>query len=526
MASSPDPNSSSSNAPGCDPYAQAVNDGQATVALASSFWSFAQPLTQAVTKTVSARQANMQERVRLKQSLGPWYEVLKDPGSGLLCKQPVLKTEAFCAYMEEKDGVFCPRPPCEVTEGWAVFLFALGIEPSTCVKSIERGKIINESVVSSVPTRTRSTDPKVTLQMSGEVFCHISNLFGLEDGWHKTPAWGTRTEFGDLVWMLLSPNQFEIEFHQANTDAVSKPRQPFGRLWSCMEENTIITMYLLAIRGPSGCSDSTFAWPEPRSPLNTRLAALRSHITRIESWHHRHFERSTERVVVLSDKWLEQASRVARRATTQGGEDSSLLEDCLENLNMVKGVDVESIHNTAQRIKGGFMFRNDKYIAAMYNVWEDELSSDLYWDIPSTTSRSPESLARDIIASTLDSYSTTEDPWKKQLFDMREDLKWLLSSEHTVYLNVDVINFIGPKTMPGSQMWNSTVLLHEHRGYSASTSSQVQSNMPLSLTSETMTDLTPVFWTTRRDRANREWSRALSWLPRSATCELCLTTLC
>ena len=116
MASSPGSSTPSNNAPDPDSYAQAVNDGQASVALAGSFWSFAQPITKSVKESWATRQAHIQERARLQESLGPWYEILKHSGSGLLCKQPVLNADAFRAYMEEKDGVFRVHPPCRVTE--------------------------------------------------------------------------------------------------------------------------------------------------------------------------------------------------------------------------------------------------------------------------------------------------------------------------------------------------------------------------------------------------------------------------
>jgi len=486
MASSPDPNSSSCNAAASDPYAQVVNDGQATVALASSFWSFAQPLTQAVTKTVSARQANMQERVRLKRSLGPWYEILKDPESGLLCKQPVVKVDAFRAYMEEKDGIFRPQMPCQVIEGWAVFLHALGIEPATCVKYRLDGETVEESVVSWVPTE--STTSKVGLQMTGEVFCHVLNLFSLAGAQYTSSDSKSLTDFGTFWWKGNSLDPVEVLFRQSDTDSVNRSRKPFGNVGKLMDTGTIISMYFEAIHGDSGCSNGTLAFPEPKTDLGIRLATLLRHIMRIETWAEE-WKRENPRIdnnaaaigikssppgplsistgnsphqrprrsaLILSNKWLQNANRVVRRVTTQGGKDSSFLDDCcLRILNMKVGLRIEFVRDAIQIIKDGFMFDDNEYSVKrkakelQVNRSIEAVEIDL----------SPKQLACDVIKGTLNAYATSQQSWKKQLYDAQDDVECLLESGHTIQLDPDLICFIGSETMPCSDLWNSKVLL-------------------------------------------------------------------
>jgi len=245
MASSPDPNSPSSNASGSDPYAQVVNDGQATVALATSVWGFLQPMQQAVTRSITARNKDDHEKARLKQSLGPWYDIVADPKSGQLCRRPVVKAEAFRAYMEEKDGFFQPQQACQVTQGWAVFLYALGIEPQTTATHREHGTTREEKIVSWVPFPPGVTTSSVDLQLPGEVFCHVINMFGVPattlkrvyrkpDGHlvnhDSTPSRSASTALGHFSWDLQDEGMIKVRFAQNDDDCISSTRMPFGPL--------------------------------------------------------------------------------------------------------------------------------------------------------------------------------------------------------------------------------------------------------------------------------------------------------
>jgi len=229
------------------------------------------------------------------------------------------------------------------------------------------------------------------------------------------------------------------------------------------------------------------AWPDPLSPLDVRLATLRSNIMRLQEWKFRHDETyfikkdeydiaysswkpgqprpipprepESSRALIVSTKWLEEASRVARRATTQGGDDRALLEDCLDTLSQINEQQTKErgfgppsffVNYSRSYIHRGFMFGDQSYIAgAVSEIHETELSSEARIS----------AWVGEAIHQTLQGYINTTDDWKKQLYASRIDMEWLLRSKHTLLFDSNVVRLINKEFMPGSDLWNSKVSL-------------------------------------------------------------------
>jgi len=393
--------------------------------------------------------------------------------------------------MEEKDGIFCPQSPCRVTEGWAVFLYALGIEPDTNASYRERGKTFNEKVVSFVPLQSGVTLSSVSLQIPGEVFCHVINLFGEPEDHlarhHGRFLGSASTEFGHFSWNHHDEGTINVQFTQNDDESIGRTRMPFGPLSDLIDKDSIISIisrYQLALFDPIGCSDGTMAWPDATSPLPVRLAALRTNIERLQRWKRRHdetyhnkweeyheahfswetghpqplppMEQQSEdsRALIFSARWLEEASRVARRATTRGGDDRNLLEDCLSTLKVLSAenpLDLR-IFSRMEKVTKGFMFRKDRFDVMEGPKTQAHRHTDF-------SPQMPDVVPGAAIHRTLQGFENTTDEWQKQLYQARVDLEWLLSLTHTIQFDSDVVRFIGTGTMPWSKLWQSKVLL-------------------------------------------------------------------
>jgi len=298
------------------------------------------------------------------------------------------------------------------------------------------------------------------------------------------------TAFGQLSWGRVEGGTINVQFFQNDAESLERTRMPFGELSYLIDKGTIISRYQVTLFEASGCSDGTLAWPDAQSPLVVRIAALRLNIARLQAWKHRHDESYFQkeqaynkaqllwepghprpvrpqqskdgRALILSAKWLEEASRVARRATTGGGDDRALLEDCLDTLRIQNPLlSDEALDKAIQAITHGFMFREHSYIAKRARN-RDEPAVTTRSNVRRNRVYDPEvvkNAVEDAFEKTLQGYANTRNEWKKELYDARVDLKWLLRSEHTITFDSDVVRFIHSETMPGSDLWKSTVFL-------------------------------------------------------------------
>jgi len=390
--------------------------------------------------------------------------------------------------MDEKDGVFRPQSPCRVTEGWAVFLYALSIEPDTKASYWERAEKLTEPVISSVALPSGvSPSSSVSLQIPGEVFCHVINLFSeSEKIFEDDVSESLHVAFGTFSWEVPGKDTKAVDVQFAPDDdvTISRTRMPFPRLYHLMAEHTIITRYRRVFDEMLGCSDHTLAWPDPKSPLRVRLAALRANFERVQNWGYRHDETylkqrreydawrpgqprpssprgpsEDSRALIFSPRWLAQANRIAARATTCGGADNTFLKDCVRTLRKTKQRgDVVDVEEAKEIIREGFMFRkkdgSDRYYAVQRpkEYGSEAMTSD---EMPGSTTEA----AKEAIDMTLEGYINAAEDWKKQLYEARDDVSWLVHFKHTLWYDSDVVHYIKSKTFAGSRLWTIDVML-------------------------------------------------------------------
>jgi len=399
--------------------------------------------------------------------------------------------------MEEKDGVFRVHPPCRVTERWAVFLYALGIEPDTNATYQKDGKTFTETIVSPSSLEPGVISSSVNLEIPGEVFCHVINLFGEpedraahSDARYDPDMVSYNTAFGLFSWSRRDKKTINVKFSKKDDVSIDRTRTPFGPLPDLIDKGSIVSIiprYQIALSEAFRCSDGTMVWPDSDSPLEARLAALHINLERLESWRIRHdetyyqklkeyyarlrqkpdtpghpllslpTEQSEEsRALIFSADWVEEASRVARRATTQRGRDRAFLEDCLATLRQIKvhtaSVDVD---RATQLISQKFFFENDAFFA-MARPKPGRGPPMRSEEMPNVTAKA----ADDAIYETIEGYTNTPDPWKKQLYDARVHLKWLLLERRpNLTYNPDVVRYISSEACVGSDLWKSTVIM-------------------------------------------------------------------
>jgi hypothetical protein len=281
---------SSSQGASSDVYAQSIANGQATVSLFSSIAQFGQPLAQAFMKDRADRKVGMETKRRLKKYMGVWYDQLMDDDK--LERRPVMKSAAFREWMLVNDGAFKPVGVCTATASWAVLLYALGIDPTTQVTYIHKGRKFTESVVSYTPIALKSRSlftgigrrpaPDVSntgfLEIPGEIVCHIINLF-CEAQWgfeHKSDS-QKRDIYTDFGCLTLTPpvktsERASLNFQQADIESVSRIRQPLSfpgdtSDWSSdgpgdlLEHGTRMILYLQTLDTSYGTSHGALVWP-------------------------------------------------------------------------------------------------------------------------------------------------------------------------------------------------------------------------------------------------------------------------
>ncbi|KAK5457197.1 hypothetical protein LTS15_004978 [Exophiala xenobiotica] len=260
----------------------------------------------------------------LKESLGEWVTEAYDAQKRLMI--PVLRKEAFVKHLLDTDGRITPSVPCTATAPWAHFLYALNIRPGM---GILQWKPAGQAV------RLDNGSPRLHLEVGGEVLCHIINFYILDtysagcliskyDIGPGQPI-TCKLQFGTLRFSKTessdtnSTSEVTAEFEAGTSADLASRREPFAvpDETARFEEGTVFAHYQNAL--DHGVSNTQAKFP-PDASLTTRLTALlvNAKIGRA---------RDRSEALLLTHDWLHEANRIRRRVLSQGGQDTSFLDD-------------------------------------------------------------------------------------------------------------------------------------------------------------------------------------------------------
>lgn len=360
-----------------------ISDGQQTVTLASAIVELVGRPLSSIWRKQSTAQA-------FKQKLGEWAdEAIDDKGRWL---QPVLRTRAFEGHLVRENGYFQPTGRCESSFAWAQLLFALNIRPKGGVLAWRLPPREIDPAVSS----------DISLEVDGEVMCHIINLYRLyNDG---APQDFSRDILGHCCFPFgrlsldQSGNKFVATFVPGTNDDLSSQRVPFSYYEPFLagthlrfEEETLVANYFNAIHHQISDSAAIRDLPDPKDPMKKRakyfvwsMEMLRSKhecddsceklcikrynpdhvcVDSCENLCFRRGEIDWSRPKLVTRTWVEEASRIKRRVTTNGGEDKGLVDYI-----------IASLHD-----RPDFARKVEDYVRALYNEsdWEPSVGEQL-----------------------------------------------------------------------------------------------------------------------------------------------------
>lgn len=250
----------------------------------------------------------------LKGKLGEWAGEAKDQQGRW--RQPVLTKEAFERHLKANNGYFQPSGECTASFGWAQLLFALNIRPK---KGDEAGIISWRLTMDGAGPAQTGT---VSLAMDGAVLCHIVNLYQKYTG--GTPSADKfQLPFGELRLLNESTHTYAFEsFGESQLASLRKPffysrrdRNMIREGYLDLERNNVIALYENALG--CGISEDRLKLSDTQKPLIDRVNLLLAAMVAVnqDNW---------DAPYLITPSWIEFASRIKRRATTDGGNDDLL----------------------------------------------------------------------------------------------------------------------------------------------------------------------------------------------------------
>jgi hypothetical protein len=428
---------------------------------------------------------------------------------------PILAKDLFRLYMLEQDGHFKPNRQSKATAEWVNLVHALGIMPAT--KVLDSNKAERRVVDFRNPKEAELVLPKTQIKMDldGEVLCHIVNLFeDLDLPWgqakqieKREDKGSAKTPFANITWNATKPRQ-PASYDLRGGEAISSDRCPFGQVGKLMRAGSCIRAYYYnAISDPSGCSDLDLKWPSADLSLRERIQSLKinlakamyrtspdsigyrllirpyksmhkpdlnnpdppDHITK-EAWKDLQGYiakcASGPQPLLLTYTWLESANRIRRRATSNGGYDSSFLQDVNRNIDkgkwpqdlasilkelypssyspklLAKEIDLLKAH-----IKSGFFFHDDSYSYELVHGPEPRKISEL------SGTEMRVDMANEIILYTLEEYRQAKTgSWQRSLFEARHEVADLILSRHIVSCDYAVTRVLTFR--PEAKLWD------------------------------------------------------------------------
>lgn len=218
-------------------------------------------------------------------------------------------------------GVF--KPTIEkrfATAPWAQFVHALGITPT-------KNNILSRRVIQGA-----ATEYDVTLQVDGEVICHVVNLLAKDMSleWQEAASQGIYyTSIGTIMWEDATTEgnaaqSGKITYQTAPEKVLDSHHKIFVdyRHWN-QDPDTMLARYRLAL--DLGTSDMALVWPDPATTsISERLAKYVGAVDKL--MRQRFGVGKKEGPFIVSQSWQRDADRVRRRAAG-GGNSDELLRD-------------------------------------------------------------------------------------------------------------------------------------------------------------------------------------------------------
>ncbi|KAG4436082.1 hypothetical protein IFR05_008438 [Cadophora sp. M221] len=263
---------------------------------------------------VNKREEGRPDR-ELKEKLGEWADEAKD--SSGRWQQPVLTKDNFQRHFETlKLETEARRPLGECTSSfnWAKLLYALCIRP-------KQGR--EDGIITWRKIPDDEADPgNISLVIHSSALWHIINLYQINTGLTSLEAELFQFEFGKLevkdggpgrlysFESLGNVNPREIpQFFPYRLRDSNGPRD--GHLFS--ERRLAVDSYLGALR--HGNSNDRLNLNDTAQPLARRVEVLLEAMDLMN-------ERDWSKPYLITQSWIDLATRINRRATTDGGKDS------------------------------------------------------------------------------------------------------------------------------------------------------------------------------------------------------------
>ncbi|KAI1274115.1 hypothetical protein F5Y07DRAFT_225815 [Xylaria sp. FL0933] len=463
------------NPPPANGYGEVIGNSHQTVNFASAVLGLVQqPLTSFMT--------NRNARTALRTGLGEWVEEAFDANDH--CQQPILREDAFVEHLIDNTAAFRPSGTCDATFAWAKLLYALDIRPG-------------KNIIEWRPLGTDADPNKsgtVELALEGPVFCHIVNLYQVyDDPYDHTlqrlvdyeVTW--QFPFGALtihpahngnrgsrtVRTTSEPESWTVTFKPQSNKELSAPRQPFVTRfkywleWSGgplpFEPNSIAIKYVSTVKH-SMCSDGALRLPGPRDTMKMRCHGLSNCLKTLmpvtdnsDSNPVSCLTKNTcSKPYLVTPAWIEQANRIKRRVTTNGGLDHGLAEFMVQFISQKPAV-VERIMSclrTRRRTP-----ENDAWVdyvmVLMKNLsfYEKESFYFVWYDsVLSTDMNKVEDILMDELPNALNSLAQSSPrTWLRSLSEMVPDVVEVLRHQRIGNCPVLVLQLVS-----GHQFWRST----------------------------------------------------------------------
>lgn len=314
-------------------YGTVVGDASATVGLTNA-------VVDLVQRPISYYWRRRSDRQTLLARLGEWGEEAVDKRGRWL--QPVLQKSALEEHLIKSDGHCLPVGEHTADLGWSHLLYALGIRPGA---GIVRWRLPHHAID---PLQAGSME----LEIDGAAIAHIINFFRiyqdscpkdfgeLSDSSEPTAnstdrskrqlsvRGCTRLSFGTLSH-VSGEAQVAWSFETVPLEELSKPRVPFmidhydGECAGlALDVNSTFLSYHQALA--LGASNNKVLFPPANANPELRLAKLLQVYVDCNS--------GRSGPCLFTRQWLEEASRIKRRITTNGGNDLRLCDAIVEAL--------------------------------------------------------------------------------------------------------------------------------------------------------------------------------------------------
>lgn len=340
-------NNSDNNASSPVTYGQVIANGQSTMTLAASIFTY-------VSQPIANYLSDVASRAEFRRRLGDWASEAIDKDGRWL--QPVLRTAALRDHLIQESA--CPLPPgrCTSSYGWAQLLYALNICPGMDIVSWR------------LPTKPLQPGTnEISLVIDGEALCHIINLFRSYD--NPTPlnfsynrmagAASSRTRdvvdphlrrgynscifpFGtlqvDRQWSS-QPRDMKIRatFEPGSQQDLSRKKVPFAEHYSDGEvlrmkfevpPAVFMAKYFAGMKNLTPITDdrSIGLVPSHQAPLSERAQYFLKSIQLLSSYDDERRKIDLSKPRLITYQWLESIARIKRHVTTDGGENRWLLE--------------------------------------------------------------------------------------------------------------------------------------------------------------------------------------------------------